>query len=270
MKEQRELLDAKKIIEAIPPQSRSYLSRLDIFCSIDSTNTYLLLQGKQQPNQRESGWVCLAEQQTQGRGRQGKEWFSPYATNIYCSLTWAFPTAFPGLSALSLVCGVLLIQMLKGLGIEGALGLKWPNDVLFSGRKLAGILLETRVSAQQNWVVIGLGLNHALPQDQNPAWIGVEEILGKALSRNRAIGLLLDELFQGLVLFEAKGLKPFLPAIREHDLLLQKEVVIQTPQRWVTGLAQGLSEDGDLLLLDEEGKHHRFCYGEASVRLKPS
>lgn len=158
--------------------------------------------------------------------------------------------------------------MLASLGIKPGLGLKWPNDVLFSGRKLAGILLENLVSSQQNWVVIGLGLNLSLPKNQDPAWIDVEEIVGKTLSRNTVAGLLLEELFQGLNLFEAQGLKPFLPRIREYDLLLQKEVVIQVPQRQVTGLAQGLSEEGDLLLLDEEGKCHQFCYGEASVRLK--
>src|SRR5579863_2449560 len=125
MKEQREKLDTKKIITAILPKNRAYLSRLEIFDSIDSTNTYLLTQGKLQSRQRESGWVCVAEQQTQGRGRQGREWFSPYAANLYCSLTWSFPASFSGLSALSLVCGVLLIQTLKNLGVENGLGLKW-------------------------------------------------------------------------------------------------------------------------------------------------
>lgn len=268
MKEQREGLDPKKIIAAISPQNRVFLSRLEIFESINSTNTYLLTEAKKSLSKRESGRVCFAEQQTQGRGRQGKEWFSPYATNIYCSLTWSFPASFTGLSALSLACGVLVIQTLKNLGIEQGLGLKWPNDILFSGRKLAGILLENLVSAQQNYVVIGIGLNLRLPEEKNQAWIGVEEVLGKPVSRNNLAGLLLDELLMGLSLFEKQGLKPFLPWVREHDLLLQKEVLIQTPLKTVTGLAQGLNEQGELLLLDEEGRLLQFCYGEVSVRLK--
>ena len=268
MKEQQERLDAKKIIGAIAPRNRVFLSRLDIFESIDSTNTYLLTEAKKPLGKRASGRVCLAEQQTQGRGRQGKEWFSPYATNIYCSLSWSFPASFTGLSALSLACGVLLIQTLKDLGLEQGLGLKWPNDILFSGRKLAGILLENLVSPQQNWVVIGIGLNLCLPEEKNRAWIGLEEALGKSVSRNKLVGLLLDELFMGVSLFAAQGLKPFLPLIREHDLLLQKEVLIHTPAQTVAGLAQGLNEQGELLLLDGEGQQPQFAYGEVSVRLK--
>lgn len=266
MKEQHEQLDSKKIIRAISPGGRAFLTKLDIFESLDSTNTYLLQQAVP-PLKPQSGWVCLAEQQTQGRGRQGKEWFSPYARNIYCSLAWSFPPFFQGLSALSLVCGSVLIQALNSLDVKEGLGLKWPNDVLFSRRKLSGILLENRRSSQQNWVVIGLGLNLCLPEDKSNAWIGLEEILGQRLSRNLVTGVVLDYLLRGVSLFTAHGVKPFLPFIREHDLLLEKEVLIYTPTETKLGLAQGLSEEGDLLLLDENGKLLKFCYGEVSVRL---
>jgi BirA family biotin operon repressor/biotin-[acetyl-CoA-carboxylase] ligase len=268
MKEQREWLDAKKITAEIAPQNRAFLSRLEIFDSINSTNTYLLSEAKKFLNKRETGWVCFAEQQTQGRGRQNKEWFSPYATNLYCSLSWSFSASFESLSSLSLVCGILVIQTLKKWGLTEGLGLKWPNDVLFSGRKLAGILLENLVSPQQNWVVIGIGLNLFLPEDKNPAWIGVEEASEKAVSRNELAGLLLNEFLAGLALFEKEGLKPFLAAIREYDLLLQKEVLVQTATGLTKGLARGLNEQGELLLRDEAGTEHQFAYGEVSVRLK--
>ncbi len=258
MKEQLEKLDSKKIIGAISPSNRAFLLKLDVFESLDSTNTYLL---QQEPK---SGWVCLAEEQTQGRGRQGKNWFSPYATNIYCSLGWSFPLFFQGLSGLSLVCWALLIQALKNFEVKG-LGLKWPNDVLFAGRKLAGILLENRVSAQQNWVVMGLGLNLSLPEEKNKDWIGLDKILGKPASRNRVTGILLDSLLAGVSLFETQGLKPFLPFIREHDLLLQKEVFVRTPTANIEGVAQGLNEEGGLRLLDKTGRLFQFVYGEVSV-----
>lgn len=156
---------------------------------------------------------------------------------------------------------------MKNIGLQQGLGLKWPNDILFSGRKLAGILLENRVSPQQNWVVLGIGLNLSLPAEKNREWIGVEEALGKTVSRNDLAGQLLDQLLMGLPLFEAQGLKPFLPLAREHDSLLQKEVSIYTPALTITGLAQGLNERGELMVLDGDGHCHHFCYGEVSVRL---
>ncbi len=267
MKEQTEKLDLKRIIAAISPQNRGALWQLDIFQSITSTNTYLLEAGKRFLSKRKSGWACLAEEQTQGRGRQGKTWFSPYASNIYCSLAWSFPASFSGLSSLSLVSGVLLIQALEKLGLEAGLGLKWPNDIFFSGRKLAGLLLENLVSFQQNWVVIGIGLNLSLPKETNPAWIAVEEILARSVSRNLVVGVVLDSLLQGLTLFQAEGLKPFLAALRKYDLLLHKEIEVHMGSKIVQGLAQGLSEAGHLCLLTAEGKELQFCYGEVSVRL---
>lgn len=266
MKEQREMLDAKKIMRGISPKNRSHLSKIDIFDSIDSTNTYLLKHGKEERDRRQSGWVCLAEEQTKGRGRAGREWFSPYACNLYCSLTWSFPPSFEGLSALSLVCGTLLIKALECVGIEKGLGLKWPNDVLFADRKLAGILIENLASSQENWVVIGLGLNCSLPKEKESAWIDLEEILGMKPSRNTVAAYVLNELFEGFNWFASEGLPAFLPLLRQYDLLREKEILVQTPRGEMRGIAQGLSEAGELLVMDKDGQIHPFSYGEVSVR----
>lgn len=263
MKEQFEWLDPKRIIRAVAPKNRKYLSRFELVDTIDSTNTYLLAQSKARP---QSGWVCLAEEQTQGRGRQGKEWYSPRGTNIYCSLLWNFPLAFKDISALSIACGVIIIQALQKMGVQRALGLKWPNDILCEQRKLAGVLLESRVSSEVHTVVIGVGLNFYLPVEKKDMWVGVDEIAASPVTRNEVVGVLLNELLSGVVLFQAHGLQPFHAMCHAHDVLLHKKIVIHTPISEVVGVAEGISRHGELMFVDEQGRRKNFCYGEVSVR----
>lgn len=266
MKEQGEKFELKKIMAAISPSRRCYLEKIDIFQSIASTNTYLLAQLKPL-TVAQSGWVCLAEQQTQGRGRQGKEWFSPPGTNIYCSLSWCFSPAFEGLSALGIATAVMIIKVLKGLGLREELGLKWPNDIVVSGRKLSGILLENLATIQQNKVVVGIGLNLVLPAEKRQSWVGLSEILEKPITRNDLAGLLLDGLLTDMPLFEAKGLQPFLPMYRQHDALYGKKILVSTALSQYTGFACGINEAGELIIEDDQQQRHRLAYGEVSTKL---
>ncbi len=119
------------------------LARLDIFNTIASTNTYLLDQAKVNPV---SGWICLAEQQSKGRGRQGRTWFSPRGGNIYFSMLWQFREHKYDLSGLSLAVAVMLIHVLQQLGVSADLQLKWPNDIWIAGRKLAEYCWNAPVS----------------------------------------------------------------------------------------------------------------------------
>src|SRR5438445_3968799 len=139
IKEIKELLSVERINLAIEPKNRGCLSGIEIFESIDSTNSYLLEKVKQGAP---SGWVCLAEQQMHGRGRLGKSWFSPAGANIYCSMLWRFDNPNLDISGLGIAIGVMVVNTLHQYGIQSGLQLKWPNDVLVAGRKLSGILLE--------------------------------------------------------------------------------------------------------------------------------
>ena len=86
-----------------------------------------------------SGTVCLAERQTAGRGRRGRTWVSPFAANLYLSVLWRYPIGPAALGGVSLAAGVAVARVLAGLGVAD-LGLKWPNDLLWRGRKLGGLL----------------------------------------------------------------------------------------------------------------------------------
>lgn len=244
----------------VEPGKEQLLARLDIFDSIDSTNTYLLAQGKLGAV---SGTVCLAEQQTQGRGRLGRVWYSPCGANIYCSLLWRFSSVSHDISGLSIAVATIVANTLRQYGILAGIQLKWPNDVLFAHRKLAGILLER---SDQSGVVIGIGLNIDVSSAGEKSWIDLSEIMGRVVSRNYLVGLLINELLEKLPIYEKQGLPPFISEWQKYDVLFDKPISVHTPQEVILGTMRGITEKGELLLLNEKGFLQPFCYGEVSVR----
>lgn len=133
---------------------------VDLLAECDSTNARLLARAEAGAP---SGSVMVAERQTAGRGRMGRQWHSEVCASLTFSLLWRLP---PGaaLGGLSLAVGVAIAETLRDLGID-QVALKWPNDILRDGRKLGGVLIElvSGASASPATVVIGIGLNRHLP-----------------------------------------------------------------------------------------------------------
>lgn len=254
-----ERLNEKRIFEIVDPDNQSHLAKLEIFETIASTNTYLLEQAK---TGAPCGFACFAEQQTQGRGRLQRTWHSPFGKNIYFSLLWRFGDAIQNLSGLSIAVAVMVANALRKYGIQSGVQLKWPNDVMITQRKLAGILLECNDTA----IVIGIGLNLDVQDAGEAGWIGLSEVINKPVARNFLAGLLLNELLKNLPLFAVRGLPLFLPEWQKHDVLFNKTVVVRTPDAAIQGVMRGVDEQGQLLLQQENGLLQSFCYGEVSVR----
>jgi len=262
-----ELLDDDLIRSTLGGVARELLSELDILDRIDSTNSYLLARI---PDGIGSGHVCVSEQQTAGRGRMGRRWVSPFGNNIYLSIHWQYPLPIAELSGLSLAAGVAVARCLESLGLEGV-ELKWPNDVLWQNRKLAGLLLE--ISGEQGGpsrVVLGLGLNcridreHATGIDQ--PWADLSQIPGgEGLSRNTLVSALLEHLLDTLNQFEREGLSPLIPTWKLYDSYLGKSVVVQMGAHSIEGVHQGIDRNGALLLL-QEGRIQSYYGGEISLR----
>lgn len=254
-----EPLSAEKILNAIDSRNRPELTELEIFESIASTNQYLLDQAKIGSSKR----VCLAEHQTAGRGRHGRTWFSVSGSSILCSLLWRFPISSLAIPSVGIAVGVMIVRALKKYGVQTGIQLKWPNDILYANRKLAGILIERRNAD----AVIGVGLNVKLPRPLEPNYIDLAEITNQPnIDRNYLSGLLLNELFENLPHFQTNGLVPYLDEWNLHDCLAGHDVDLYTPEKTIKGIAQGINEQGELLLLDETQKLQHYCYGEVSVR----
>ena len=140
-------------------QAEAPMAPVHCFPVIDSTNQYLL----ERVNTLSSGESCLAECQTAGRGRRGKPWVSPFGCQLILSMYWRLEQGMAAAMGLSLAVGVAVVEALESLGYPGV-ALKWPNDLYYQGRKLAGILVEMSGSAGASChLVIGVGLNLAMP-----------------------------------------------------------------------------------------------------------
>ncbi|MES9844828.1 MAG: bifunctional biotin--[acetyl-CoA-carboxylase] ligase/biotin operon repressor BirA [Candidatus Sedimenticola sp. PURPLELP] len=262
-----EFLDQDSICTGLNPDTRTLLARVEIHDQIDSTNSYLMQIPAQEST---SGHVCIAEQQTSGRGRRGRDWVSPFGSNIYLSINWRYGLGLADLSGLSLAAGIAVARSLESLGIE-EVGLKWPNDLLWRGRKLAGLLLE--VSGEHSGpsrVVIGLGMNTRLSDlqgaDIDQPWVDLSSLPGgEDISRNQLVSVLLDTLFHTLSRFESQGLACEIDEWSRFDLYHGKEVALQMGDNRIDGIHRGIDASG-ALLLEHQGVTRPYHGGEVSLR----
>ncbi|MCF7963944.1 MAG: bifunctional biotin--[acetyl-CoA-carboxylase] ligase/biotin operon repressor BirA [Methylobacter tundripaludum] len=261
-----ELLAASEINEAVDDRAGALISSLEIHDQIDSTNRYLV--GRSQHN-AVSGTVCLAEYQTAGKGRRGRQWVSPYGSNIYLSILWRFQQGPAAISGLSLAIGVAVIRALKQHRINDV-GLKWPNDIYSQGKKLGGILVE--VSGETDGpcsAVIGLGLNLFVPemeaQSITQAWTDLSKITGQTrLFRNKLAGTLLNHLLPVIAEYEGVGIQAHLDEWRSYDCLIGKPATLFIGQQQFEGIVQGIDDNGMLLIERPDGSVQTFASGEVS------
>lgn len=260
-----ELLDADQITEALTMQQYKMLSQLQIYVSVDSTNSHLkkqMLQGV------DSGSVCLSEYQSAGRGRRGRSWVSPFGCNLYLSLYWRFERSMTEIGGISIAVGTVLARVLSEQTTKVAL--KWPNDVMVDGKKIAGILVDVQGAADGPVdAVIGIGVNLDLPahasQQIDQPWTDLQQQRGKTISRNQIAARLLGEMLDAMQLFQRYQLASFIPRWRQYDLYHGEEVTLFHPRRKIRGIHKGIADDGSLLL-EVNGKLCRFQSGEVSLR----
>jgi BirA family biotin operon repressor/biotin-[acetyl-CoA-carboxylase] ligase len=235
-----------------------------LFISTAKTNQYL----KDKSIDVENGHTCLAEAQTAGRGRHGRKWISPYAASLYLSMHWSFSGGYSVLGGLSLAIGVAIVDALNQCGVQG-IQLKWPNDIYAQGKKLAGVLIEVEGQIGSNCkAIIGVGLNVALPKNVqiiDQPWIDLAQLTDPLINRNFLAGTLINELARSLTLFERDGLKPIISKWRALDIYANKAVKLIIGTQSITGINQGIDENGAILLETELGVK-AYHGGEISVR----
>lgn len=261
-----ELLDAGIIYANLSPAQRARLGELDIRWHIDSTNNELM---RRAADASVDLIACLAETQSAGRGRRGRQWYSPLAGNVYCSLLRRFPQGMAGLSGLSLASGIAVVRALADCGVTG-IGLKWPNDVLADGRKLAGILVELGGEfLGPCHAVIGIGINlrlHAADGVIDQPWIDLAHLTyGTAPSRNHLAARLIARLLEALDVFAEQGFAAFVDAYAQYDLLAGKSIHVSTPHGTQEGIAIGVDARG-ALRVRQAGEIHSYDSVEITVR----
>jgi BirA family transcriptional regulator, biotin operon repressor / biotin---[acetyl-CoA-carboxylase] ligase len=259
-----DLLSEAAIIAQLSEAARA---RLNIRCLLqtDSTNARAMNAAGEG---HASGLVLLAEQQTAGRGRRGRQWVSPFGANIYMSVVWQFAGGAAALSGLSLAVGVACARALRSAGLA-EVGLKWPNDLLVSGRKLGGILLEMIGDpAGDCQVVIGIGLNIGMTEAEAGAidqpWVAARE-LGVTRSRSELVALLLNALVHVLEAFAREGFAGLRAEWEAMDIYKDAPVALLSVSQSVEGVARGVDDSGALLLETDRGLQ-AFHGGEVSLR----
>jgi BirA family biotin operon repressor/biotin-[acetyl-CoA-carboxylase] ligase len=260
------LLDSSNILSRISGAGVSRLQALDVFPSLMSTNDYL--QEHADPSVGKAH-ACVAEIQTAGRGRRGKNWVSPFGNNVCLSLAWGFELPLGGLSGLSIAIGVSIAELLTAYGIN-AVGLKWPNDIHVDGKKLSGILVEARGEMDGPChAIIGVGLNLDMGADDgkeiDQPWTDLASCVSPLPDRNMLIGDLINTLLDTCLRYQIQGLSAFLSTWNQYDIYKGRAVKLLMTQNTQEGIYVGLNEQGALILQQPQGITTWFS-GEVSLR----
>ena len=249
---------------AIAALSHSGVS-VEVVEETGSTNADLLARAATLPGPL----LLVARNQTAGRGRAGRSWLSSSEGSLTFSLAWKFGGGLPRLTGLPLAVGVALADTLERLGVQ--VGLKWPNDVLRDGDKLAGILIETHAAQGGGvWAVIGIGLNLLMP-DELEARIGrsVASLPWLArMDRDALLAVLLDGLAGALAEFDRAGFAAFAARWNlRHAWQGELVTILDGDKVLHEGSAAGV-DDAGRLLLDTAAGRIAVLAGDVSLRVK--
>lgn len=262
-----EFLDRDILLFEISSSAARILNSLEIFEEIDSTNQYLL--ENLAVTDKHAG-IVLTEYQTHGRGRRGRAWVSPIGAGISLSVAWHFDRPVDSLKYLSLAAGSAVIRVLERMGFVGV-GLKWPNDIFFDGRKLGGLLVEMRGEiAGPCDVVLGLGLNFAFPSDFEgvieQAWIDLASIKQLTLSRNSIVAEFISEIILLLHSYTEIKIEDIVSEWRKNDCMCGKKAKLTLQDKLINGFVEGIDDDG-ALLMSVDNKIQKYTAGEISLRI---
>jgi len=214
--------------------------------------------------------LCITDSQTCGRGRAGRDWCSPAASNIYMSFTITTDRV-PEIASISLVIGLALVKSLSKMGIDG-LALKWPNDVLLDSKKLAGVLIEAKNYNGRLVLVVGIGINVDMSAGINLqselGWADLSAVGLSAADRNDIVARVYSEYEQLISQFLDKGFASLREEWERHDAFMGKSVkVIENNKVLCEGEESGIDDRGCLLIKTDAGVKAVHS-GDVSLRIK--
>ena len=231
------------------------LENIDFYLldTVDSTNTFA-----KEKLLNKDYLVVISEQQTAGRGRQGKEWYSPDAGNIYMTIKFIDKNSAP----LSLIIGLLISEAMDSAsGQKINAGLKWPNDLLINKKKICGILIESEMNADEVEFIVGIGINYSLPKKES--WWGEIGELADILPREK----LMNSILQNIIDYKENGYKNWKDAWEKRCMHIGIELKALSNNQKDTdiGIFKGINEEGKMLLQTERGLKI-ISSGECSIK----
>jgi len=240
--------------------------RLELYHTVASTNAALRELAREGAPE---GTVVLAETQTGGRGRAGKPWFSPPGVNLYASVLFRPAIAAGGAAVFSFMASLAVTDAVRELGLAPAI--KWPNDVLVGGRKVAGTLAEAAVTGERvEHVILGLGVNLNVGAEALATALGdagrrttsLREALGRPVDRNEFAATCLGCLEEWRIVHAEQGDPALLQAWRDLDIVSGRRVQVREGAQVFDGRARGVDAAGHLEVEDVRGRIHRVVAGD--------
>ena len=235
------------------------------FPKVDSTNQIALDLGRKGYPE---GTLVIAEEQTAGRGRWRRRWHSPPGKSLLFSIILRpqIPPEFmPQLTLLAGVSTARAIQLQTGIKI----GIKWPNDLIYQGKKLCGILVE-RAGLTDPSLVLGIGVNvnqekdDFSPELQDTA-TSLRMIAGEIIPRAPLLQQIVESLEEDYQEYCRAGFPPIRKRWLQYEVILGKKVRIAMGNSEYWGKAIGLSENGELVVLSPQGEETKFAAGEVTL-----
>ena len=231
------------------------LENIDFYLldTVDSTNTFA-----KEKLLNKDYLVVISEQQTAGRGRQGKEWYSPNAGNIYMTIKFRDKNPAP----LSLIIGLLISEAMDSVsGQKINAELKWPNDLLINKKKICGILIESEMNADEVEFIVGIGINYSLPKKES--WWGEIGELADILPREK----LMNSILQNIIDYKENGYKNWKDAWEKRCMHIGIELQALSNNQKDTdiGIFKGINEEGKMLLQTKR-ELRIISSGECSIK----
>lgn len=269
MQYQSALLDRSSIAAYFDGDLSQHIYRLYVMDTLPSTNQFLLSRSSESHNGVQ---VCLCRHQSAGRGRNGRDWYSPESCNIYMSVGYLFRDIHADkLSCLSVSIGVSVCHMLKAMGVEA--GLKWPNDILVDKTKLAGILIESKLAHDSVYVVIGLGLNIEMPAEAedniDQPWTDLVRCLPGHVELpdiNSFSADLIKVIVEACLQYELDGFAPFREAWQRFEVISGEQVEISTGQDRFLARVVDIGQDCGLRI-EVNGVQQTVYAGDIKLKL---
>lgn len=259
-------LDPDRVRAGLPAAARRRIGTLEFHWRLDSTSSELARRSAKLPDRS----FVFAEWQSAGRGRRGRTWRSPPATNLQLSCLKRFARGYGVLSGLSLAAGIAAARALADCGVRD-IALKWPNDLVHGDAKLGGVLVELGGDpAGACHAIVGVGINVYLPQPVRKALdrpcTDLDSLRGTAApSRDALAAALVTRLVEALDAFDQSGFAAFAEAWAERDALAGRTVHVDGARGAFDGVAAGVDEHGALKVRDA-GAVRRVDSAEVTVR----
>ena len=234
---------------------------------LDSTNTEI---ARLAADGAVHGTVVVADAQTAGKGRRGRQWESPAGENIYLSILLR-PDCVPEKAPmLTLVMAYSVAKLLRELGVEGV-QIKWPNDLVLSGKKICGILTEMQLKDTEiDYVVVGVGINvntSNFPKELKDTATSLYLESGRTFDREIMVESVVEHFGQAYQQFaEVQDLQFLREEYNNMLVNVGREVRVLEPGNEYKAYAQGINSEGELLVRTEDGEEKRIYAGEVSVR----